>query len=173
MSMQCEECTVIQFRTEVSDPEEFLRNVREIASRYGVSVILFDASMMAGIAHVRSSLFHALRAFREEKSISNSLEMEALLYASGSRQCQHAIRFGVHTGRNDTYLCICPGRNAVVEEMLKLGEMCDEDWEVLSQEKIGRLMNIFGITREEVEVVGATRIPELVLERVALLEVYR
>jgi KEOPS complex subunit Cgi121 len=173
MSMQEEECIVIQFRTEVSEPEEFLRDVREIASQYGVSVILFDASKMAGIAHVRSALFHAFRAFQEDKTISNSLEMEALLYASGSRQCQHAVRFGVHTGRNDAYLCICPGRDAVLEEMLKHGKMCNEDWEVLSPEKIGRLMDIFGITREEVGVVGAARIPELVLERVALLEVYR
>jgi KEOPS complex subunit Cgi121 len=126
---------VTQFRTEISDPEEFLRNVREIASRYGVSVILFNSSKMAGITHVRTSLFHAIRAFREDKAISNSLEMEALLYASGSRQCQHAVRFGVHTGRNDVYLCICPGRDAVLKEMLKLGEICKDDWEILSQEK--------------------------------------
>jgi KEOPS complex subunit Cgi121 len=171
--MQENECAILQFRADIGEPEEFLRNVRVIASCYGVSVILFDASMMAGIAHVRSSLSHALRALREERPISNSLEMEALLYASGSRQCQHAIRFGIHAGRNDAYLCICPGRDAAVVELLKFGEICDEDWEVLEPEKIERLREIFGITREEVEVVGISRLAELVLERVALLEVYR
>lgn len=171
--MQENECTILQFRADIGEPEEFLRNVRMIASCYGVSVILFDASMMAGIAHVRSSLFHALRALREERTISNSLEMEALLYACGSRQCQHAVRFGIHAGRNDAYLCICPGRDAAVVELLKFGEVCDEDWEVLEPEKIERLREIFGITGEEVEVVGISRLAELVLERVALLEVYR
>ena len=171
--MQENECTVLQFRAEIKEPEEFLRTVRMIALRHGVCVILFNASMMAGIAHVRSSLFHALRALREERTISNSLEMEALLYACGSRQCQHAVRFGIHAGRNDAYLCICPGRDAAVVELLKLGEVCDEDWEVLEPEKIERLREIFGITREEVEVVGISRLAELVLERVALLEVYR
>ncbi len=128
---------------------------------------------MAGIAHVRSSLFHALRAFREERTISNSLEMEALLYACGSRQCQHAIRFGIHAGRNDAYLCICPGIDNAVVELLKFGEICDEDWELLYPEKIARLRDIFGITQEEVDIVGISRLTELILERVALLEVYR
>jgi KEOPS complex subunit Cgi121 len=173
MSMQEKEYTILQFRAEIEESEEFLRNVREISLRYGVSVIFFDASMMAGIAHVRSSLFHALRAFREERTISNSLEMEALLYACGSRQCQHAVRFGIHTGSNEAYLCICPGRDDAVVELLKFGEICDENWEILEPEKMGRLREIFGITQEEVDMVGISRLAELVLERVALLEVYR
>jgi KEOPS complex subunit Cgi121 len=173
MAMQEKECTVLQFKADIEEPEEFLRNVRDIGSRNGVSVILFNASMMAGIAHVRSSLFHALRAFREERNISNSLEMEALLYACGSRQCQHAVRFGIHSGRNDTYLCICPGKDDAVVELLKFGEISHEDWEILDTEKIGRLSELFEITHEEVAVVGAARLVELVLERVALLEVYR
>jgi hypothetical protein len=34
-------------------------------------------------------------------------------------------------------------------------------------------MELFGITVEEIEVVGISRLQDLVLERVALLEVYR
>lgn len=167
------ECTVLQFRVRIEDPEEFLQCVRDIGSRYGVSVIFFDAAMMAGIAHVRSALFHALRAFREGRAISNSAEMEALLYACGSRQCHHAVRFGIHRGRNDAYLCVCPGNDAAVMELLRYGEISHEDWEALDPEKIARIREVFGITREEVDVVGISRLSELVLERVALLEVYR
>lgn len=171
--MQAEECMIVQYRTAIQDPESFLTMVREIAARHGVHIILFNASNMAGMAHVRSALHHAFRAFTGGSAISNSVEMEAFLYASGSRQCQIGIRFGVHTGLNDTYLCICPASSGALEELLDLGEICDEDWETLSPEKILRIRELFGISAEEITVVGSSRITELVLERVALLEVYR
>ncbi len=100
--------------------------------------------------------------------------MEALLYAAGSRQCIQGARFGVHPGINRTYLCICPPNQEVWEEIQKSGEDCsDEDWELFSDEKISLLKGIFGITEEELAIVGTGRLQDLVLERVALLEVYR
>ncbi|NYT21384.1 MAG: hypothetical protein GKC07_06260 [Methanomicrobiales archaeon] len=171
--MKAETCTIVQFRTVIRDPETFLTEVRDIATRHRVHIILFNASNMAGMAHVRSALEHAFRAFSSGSTISNSVEMEAFLYASGSRQCQIGIRFGVHAGMNDTYLCICPASSEALEELLDLGELCGDDWEGVTPDKMERLQELFGITDEELAVVGPSRITELVLERVALLEVYR
>lgn len=171
--MKAEECTVVQYRTVIEDLGAFLTEIRDIAARHEIHIILFNASNMAGMAHVRSALGHAFRSFSTGSAISNSVEMEAFLYASGSRQCQVGVRFGVHVGLNDTYLCICLSLPDALEELLNLGELCDEDWESLSPEKIHRLMELFGITSEELAVVGPLRLTELVLERVALLEVYR
>jgi KEOPS complex subunit Cgi121 len=171
--MQAEECMIVQYRTGIQDPEAFLTMVRDIAKRYSVHIILFNASNMAGMAHVCSALHHSFRAFTSGSAISNSVEMEAFLYASGSRQCQVGIRFGVHTGMNDTYLCICPASSGALEELLDFGEICDEDWETLSPEKIQRIRELFEISSEELAVVGPSRLTDLVLERVALLEVYR
>lgn len=171
--MKADACTIVQYRTIIRDPEAFLTEVRTIAARHDVHIILFNASNMAGMAHVLSALDHAFRAFSSSSAISNSVEMEAFLYASGSRQCQVGIRFGVHAGLNDTYLCICPGSPRALEEMLGLGEFCDEDWETISSEKMHHLMELFGITQDELRVVGPARFTELIIERVALLEVYR
>jgi KEOPS complex subunit Cgi121 len=171
--MRPELCTIVQFRTWIRDDQAFLKIIRDIAARYDVHIILFNASNMAGMAHARSALAHAFRAFSRGSAIANSVEMEAFLYASGSRQCQVGIRFGVHPGPNDTYLCICPSSPGALEDLLDLGELCDEDWETLSEEKMHRLRDLFGISEEEISVVGPSRITELVLERVALLEVYR
>lgn len=171
--MKAEACVIVQFRTEILDPEAFLTEVRDIAARHDTHIILFNAANMAGMAHVRSALEHAFRAFSSGSAISNSVEMEAFLYASGSRQCQIGIRFGVYAGKNDSYLCICPASSGALEEMLDLGELCNEDWETLSHEKMLRLSDLFDITEEELAVVGPSRFPELILERVALLEVYR
>ena len=171
--MQAEECTIVQYRTEIQDPEVFLAIIRDIAARNGVHIILFNALNMAGMAHVRSALHHAFRAFARDSTISNSVEMEAFLYASGSRQCQIGIHFGIHAGPNDTYLCICPASSRALEELLEYGELCNEDWETISPQKLHHLRELFGISDEELAVVGPSRITELVLERVALLEVYR
>jgi KEOPS complex subunit Cgi121 len=100
--------------------------------------------------------------------------MESLLYAAGSRQCQIGTGFGVHPGENRVYLCICPGNELVYKDFQKKGVSCDaQDWETISEQKRSLLMELFGITPEELEVVGCTRLQDLVLERVALLEVYR
>jgi KEOPS complex subunit Cgi121 len=49
----------------------------------------------------------------------------------------------------------------------------DEDWEDIDSEKAGRLIELFCITPAELHASGPHRLKELVLERVALLEVYR
>jgi KEOPS complex subunit Cgi121 len=167
------ECMILQFGIVIEDPAVYLRKVREISQRYGVFIVLFNAEIMAGISHVCSALQHAFRAFHKGTAISNSPEMEALLYASGSRQCQIGMQFGVHPGTNFTYLCICPGNKEALGELLKDGEVIDDDWDFISPEKMERLIELFEITPEEIEVAGCSRIKDLIIERVALLEVYR
>jgi KEOPS complex subunit Cgi121 len=171
--MDADDCMIIQFGIEIENPDDYLQRVRQIGDHFGVVIILFNAEMMAGLSHVRSALQHAFRAFACGAAISNSPEMEALLYASGSRQCLVGIRFGVHAGKNLVYLCICPGNEKVRRRLLKEGEILGGDWDAISPEKMIRLMDLFGITPAELEVAGQSRIPDLILERVALLEVCR
>lgn len=167
-------CSIRQVRTNIRNLEVFLRRIREISTERNTCIIFFDACKMAGKAHVESSLMHAWRAWQGGTMISSRVEMEALLYASGSRQIMHASAFGVHPGENSVYLCLCPD---VGEAWTDLRAFCspadDEDWESLSQERIEHLCSTFSISPKELEVVGPDRIGELVLERVALLEVFR
>jgi KEOPS complex subunit Cgi121 len=99
--------------------------------------------------------------------------MEALLYASGTRQCSTAERFGIHDGENRAYVCLCPPADAAARDLCTLMEFVDEDWETLSDQKKERLGEAFGITAGELAATGPGRFRDLVLERVALLEVYR
>jgi KEOPS complex subunit Cgi121 len=167
-------CGIHQFRVTISDQDEFLKYIRELGECNRVNIILFNADRMAGRVHVESALAHAFRVFEEGDTISNSVEMESLLYAAGSRQCQQGTSFGIHSGENRVYLCICPGNKRVQKDLQQSGVYCEEeDWETLSEEKQSLLMELFGITVEELGVVGISRLQDLVLERVALLEVYR
>jgi KEOPS complex subunit Cgi121 len=152
----------------------FLGQLREIAAARGTRIICFNADLMAGRAHAEAALVRALRAMRAWTAISSSLEMEALLFASGNRQCSIAERFGIHDGENRAYVCLCPPEPAARRDLSALMEFVDEDWEILSVDKQERLKAAFGISREELAAAGgAIRLQELVLERVALLEVYR
>jgi len=167
-------CGIHQVRINIKNLDLFLYRIREIAARRNIRIILFNAHYMAGKAHVESALFHAFRAQKEGAMISNRVEMEALLYASGSRQIVHGMAFGVHEGENAAYLCLCQDMHEAWNDLLALCSTAeDEDWETISVEKAAQLCALFSITPQELGVVGPERIKELVLERVALLEVYK
>jgi KEOPS complex subunit Cgi121 len=151
----------------------FLGEIRTIASAHDTRIICFNADMMAGRAHVEAAMIRALRSMRAGTAISSSLEMEALLFAAGSRQCSLAERFGIREGENRAYVCLCPPDDAAFRDLSALMDFVDEDWEILSEEKQERLREAFGITPAELQAAGHARFRDLVLERVALLEVYR
>jgi KEOPS complex subunit Cgi121 len=151
----------------------FLGELRAIGAARGTRIVCFNADLLAGRAHAEAALLRALRAVRTGTAISASLEMEALLYASGSRQCSVAERFGIHEGENRVYVCLCPPDEAAFHELAAVMEFVEEDWETITEEKAARLREAFGITPAELAAAGPGRLRELVLERVALLEVYR
>jgi KEOPS complex subunit Cgi121 len=166
-------CDIRTVSIEIHDEAAFLEKIRSIAHSCNTHIIFFDADKMAGKKHVESALIHAIRAVNENYCISNSLEMEALLYAAGSRQCINGVAFGIHAGHNNSYLCICPPDNEARDKVLSLVTPVHDDWEIISPEKAAILKSLFDITSQELGVTGNSRLQELVLERVALLEVYR
>ncbi|HXW98807.1 MAG TPA: KEOPS complex subunit Cgi121 [Methanomicrobiales archaeon] len=151
----------------------FLAGLRAIAAARSTRIICFNADLMAGRAHAEAAIRRALRAVKGGSAISSSLEMEALISASGSRQCSAAGRFGVHEGENRAYVCLCPPVPGAWQDLAGIMEFVDDDWETIDEEKRKRLSEAFGITPAEIRTAGQERFRELVLERVALLEVYR
>ncbi len=168
-------CDIRMAQCEIKDRTAFLNELRDIARKYTTHISCFNADMVAGRAHVQSAVEHAVRAFREGAAISNTIEMESLLYAAGSRQCNIASPFGVHTGLNHLYVCCYPTPGKEVWECLpQLFRFSVEKDGIIDSEKKACLMQLFEITTEEVEAHGnIDSIVDLVLERVALLNVLR
>ena len=156
---------------------EFLGAVRTVAERTGSAVICIDADRVAGEAHIRAALFHAVRSFYHEKTpVANSFEMETLLWTGATRQCSEATRFGIHPGRCRLFVVICPPSKEAADALAGIMAFDEGDpapWEDLGPEKRARLRTLFGITAEEEAAVGRDRFTELIIEQVALLEVYR
>jgi KEOPS complex subunit Cgi121 len=157
----------------IDDRDAFLRKIRTIAESFTTHIVCFNAGMLAGKRHAQVALFHAVRSFHNGSMVSNTLEMEALLFAAGSRQCSVAASFGVCKGDNSMFVCCYPVRDGVWDALMPLISFTNQNWDSINQQKRTCLMELFGITNEEIASCSGDCITELVLERIALLEVYR
>ena len=161
-------------RCSVCDPAAFLRDLRTVAAKHDTRIICFNADMIAGRVHAATAVAWAVRAFEGGITISNTLEMEALLFAAGIRQCNIAASFGIHVGENRIYICCYPGRPELWIALEQLFHLVQESWDTIDPEKRRHLMETFSISSEEITAAGGNdRIVDLVLERVALLQVMR
>jgi len=161
-------------RCNISDPARFLKDLRAVATAYDTHVICFNADRIAGRIHAGVAIARAVRAFEEDRAVSNTLEMESLLFAAGSRQCNVALRFGIHAGENHLYVCCYPGREGIWTALDPLFTWVNESWDDIDSHKRDRLMQTFAITPEEIAAAGGEgRLVDLVLERVALLQINR
>jgi len=156
----------------ITDKKTFLSGVHAAADRHKTRIVCFDADKIAGRCHAEKALRLARRAESEGTMIANSFEMEALLYAGGTRQCSVAVPFGIHDGGNRLYVCCCPEVPAVWQDLASCMAFIPEPPQEISPEKAARLAALFAITPDEIAAAGGSeRLTDLVLERVALLEV--
>jgi KEOPS complex subunit Cgi121 len=156
--------------------QAFLAQLQCIGRDFGISIICFNADMMAGRHHAETAVRFARRSWEGGGAIANTFEMEALLYAAGSRQCNVASKFGIHEGENHIYLwCDPSGNDRVWDALSAILEYTDPViFETIDPVKREHLIELFGITPRELESIDAgTTITDLVLERVALLQVLR
>ncbi|MDD4127448.1 MAG: KEOPS complex subunit Cgi121 [Methanomicrobium sp.] len=100
-------CGVRGAAVEINNVSECLKKLNKIAEKNNAYIICLNKENIAGIEHIESAVFHAGRSWFIDKPISNSFEMEVLLYAGGTRQCSLAGAFGLHNGKNCLYICVC------------------------------------------------------------------
>jgi len=161
-------------RCTIRDRQAFLAHLQDIGREFSTCIICFNADMMAGRYHAITAVRLAKKSWEAGCAIANTLEMEALLYAAGSRQCNVALKFGIHEGNNNLYIWCDPDRDDRAWAALSaLFEFTDPAiFDTIDQVKQDRLIGLFGITSLELESLDAgTSIMDLILERVALLQV--
>ncbi len=158
---------------EITDVNDFLQTLRGIASGYGITVQAIDASKTAGNEHILAAAEKAIRAAQRHDSISDDLGMEILLYASGNRQIKKALSMGVRTGRNEIVLVAVGDEipDGAISELENLVVVADVTG--YTREKRDAVTTFFGITETEIAAVGEEKIPQLVLERVALMGLWK
>jgi len=146
---------------------------------------VLDASFVAGEKHLLFAVLNALNAFEQGHNISESLEVEVLLYASGQRQIRKAIeRLGLKPATSEiAVVVIAATKDAVKGSEAKVAGIVPgkrEDNVLRLQEgKAKRLMEAFDITDTELEVASENRetlweaLEGIIIERSALLAINR
>lgn len=137
------------------------------AAEAAVEVLVLDGAMVFGKDHLRSAFLHAARAIEEGTNSSESRAMETLLYASGERQLSAAIKKMSVSERTEELVVVRLTEGAFGPEQ---GWVPMPD-RIAAPEK-ARLLR-FGITAEELATVDQARASELVLERVAAVDIVK
>ncbi len=141
------------------------RMIAEAAEAHS-EVIILDGDLVFGADHLSSAQAHAAKASAEGRNASDSLAMETLLYASGERQLSNAIKkMGVGGDTTEVVLAVVKGTFSPGEGWARLP---DSD-PAPDRARLAR----FGITEKEMSTVDPGRLSELVLEKVAAVDVVK
>ena len=172
--------TVIGFRNvKIENITTFLERFRR--EGMGAAVQFLDAERVAGAQHLYFAALNALNAFERRRNISNSLAVEALLYASAQRQIKKAVdMLGIKDGSSEVAVLIMAKNkqenDAYTRLVAKLipGERDDNVLE-LTDKKVKNIKKLFRISNLEFEAkvkrkgLEKEALTNLVIERTALL----
>jgi tRNA threonylcarbamoyladenosine modification (KEOPS) complex Cgi121 subunit len=143
-----------------------MQELLEAAKKSGAEVLIVDGKQVFGREHLASAIFHARKAIAEGRNSSESLAMESLLYASGERQLSSAIKkMSVSDATSSIVVVHLDGRD------LHLGK----EWAPLPKTFAPEREDLikYGIFDSELSTVDSGRHADLVLERVAAVDVIK
>ncbi|MHA1379076.1 MAG: KEOPS complex subunit Cgi121 [Candidatus Helarchaeota archaeon] len=109
------------------DYEKNEKHFKSICEENRVLIQFFNAELIADWEHLYFSVLNALKAFEQEKNLSNKLNFEILLYASGQRQIKIAIKeLGISSEiRNIALLILGESEDSVKNAWKKILEFVD------------------------------------------------
>lgn len=164
----------ISGRIFIEDLKSFLRKTADISKVNHCMIQAINADKVAGEEHLRFAVAKALRAFEQGRNAAKDMGVEVMRYASGKRQIEEAFSMGVHQGQNNVVFVVIGGEDSVAACGSMLIEMiAPADIIEYMPSKREEIIMQFGITKEEISVVGEQMVPELVIERVALVDVLK
>jgi len=127
-------------------------------------VVAVDARYVIDVGVLEFAVEKALKSWSEGRNVAKSLPLEILLYISATRQIRDAIKIGVSEGVNEAVIIFLKDCNIDFEEkeVVRLDEV-----------RIENVKRLYGISDEEIEIVGVERLPLLIRERIALFDVFK
>ncbi len=161
---------IIGAEANIKDVNGFLEDITNLAKGHDLVIQVFDAELIYGKNHLLSAYKKSKRAFEQKRNTTNSLEMEILLYASGERQIQKAIKkMGVKPGESKIALII----DGKIEDINKILEKLNLKRNDKILEGDHNTLKKFGIKSEEIKTVSKESYEDLVLEKIALVDIIK
>jgi len=159
----------------ISNIDLFLEKVNNFSKEKNIIVQSFDAEYIYDKNHLLSAYKHAKRAFENKTNTCNTLDMEILLYASGERQLKIAIpKMGVKKGDSSIVFVIEGGTENNLEKIIDifLKKLDLKRNDNLLKGDINTLKNL-GFKDSEIKTVSKDKYSDLVLEKVAMVDIIK
>ncbi len=154
---------IIGAKGQIADAKELVRRLQSLKEG---QVLALNADLVCGREHLESAVHHALRSFHRKSNSCNTIMMETLLFASGERQISKAQQKMSPTAGESRVALVLFGASR--EETLRASHL-ERDDSVLACSEM-KVRN-FGIGDKELEAAGPGMGQDLVLERVAFVEI--
>jgi tRNA threonylcarbamoyladenosine modification (KEOPS) complex Cgi121 subunit len=164
---------------EVGDVDSTLDEIKRIAG--DAAFQLFDAEMVAGWRHLFHAAVNAVHATRRGSAVSNSVEVESILYASCQDQISKAFNLmGLGPQVKNVAILVVSEDSSEAESLATeiaeaLGRPDDRVLDV-TPEKYERLKDAFDVGDEALATVGGDpyeALTSLIVEKGALLPLRR
>ena len=166
---------VIGAKGKIKKIDDFLEKIGSFAQKNNLIIQAFDAELIFSKNHILSAADHAIRAISRKTSTTNSLEKEILLYVSGERQLKLAIpKVGVKP-KNEKIVFILinyhiPIQNSMIKDFLEMVSLVRDDKVIQGNENTLRR---FGIKENEIKTVMKNKYEDLILEKVAMVDIIK
>ena len=167
---------IIGAKGKINNVDDFLEKINIFAKENNVIIQTFDADLVFGKNHILSAVEHAVRAISRKTNTTNSLEKEILLYASGERQIKLAIsKVGVKL-KNEKIVFVFINnvkKNAskyIIKNFLDMLSLVRDDNVIKGDEET---LIRFGIKENEIKTVMKDKYADLILEKVAMVDIIK
>jgi tRNA threonylcarbamoyladenosine modification (KEOPS) complex Cgi121 subunit len=168
--------SIIGARGKIQNAEETIRAVQALAKKYDVDIQMLNANLICGEHHLISAATHAIRALARHENIGATFGTELLRYASCSRQVKDGVdKLGIKDNIESVAIVISHDKSEnelsnIEQELLRSVGLTRDD-NVLEPNiiKLERL----GISKAEINTVPATKIYDLILEHIAIVDVMK
>ncbi|MEM0467277.1 MAG: KEOPS complex subunit Cgi121 [Candidatus Thermoplasmatota archaeon] len=170
--------SIIGARGSISSVDHFLKKLERLSVKEQIIVQVFDADFVYGKKHLKSAALHALRAFKQKTQSTNSLAKEILLYAAGERQIKKAInKLGLKKTTKNIAFVFINIESKKSYEMHRFIQAFLKDHNFQHDDKVLEgdydTLKRFGITDTEIQTVSQEKYGDLILERVALVDIIK
>lgn len=170
------DCTRLLFgKPAIKDIKEFVSALRDLQAKSGCVIQAFDVDKIACEEHLNFAVEKALMSFSVGRNVAKDLGVEIMRYAAGERQIERALSLGVSRSTKRIALVVIKPESSEVAawpDSSMLSRLIKIDGLGCSS-KPDALKETFNISQEEIWAAGEGKIPDLVMERVALVDTIR
>lgn len=155
----------------IKNVDVFLKEIKKFSEENKIVIQVFNADKIYGKKHLISAYEHAKRAMKYKTNTTNSIDMEIMLYAAGERQLKHAIpKMGIKKGQKNFGIIFIKGSDKIIEKFLKKFSLKKDD-KILEGNK--NTLKKFGLKQEEIDTVTKDKYQDLILEKVAMVDIIK